>query len=74
MTLICDIEGAEFDLVQHESDILRERVEDFMVEIHRQLGDQLADSMLDKLGQIGFRHVYDLKGTYLFRNTRFDQV
>jgi len=74
VTLICDIEGAEFDLVQHESDILRERVADFMVEVHRQLGDHLADSMFDKLGQIGFRHVYDHDGTYFFRNSRFDQA
>ena len=72
VTLICDIEGGEFDLVQHESDVLIERVEDFMVEVHAQLGDEPVMNMFDKLERTGFRHVYDEAGTYMFRNSKLN--
>ncbi len=53
--LIMDIEGAETFLVEHESDVLRDRVSTIIMETHeRMVGDARNDAMLTRLDQSGF--------------------
>lgn len=57
-TLICDIEGAELQMVEHELDVLRDRVSMIIMEIHdRMVGDEPTQRMLDRLESAGFRMV-----------------
>jgi FkbM family methyltransferase len=56
-TLICDIEGHEYDLVQHEADVLR-LAEIIILETHaRIIGDAKTSELLDKLTEIGFTKI-----------------
>jgi FkbM family methyltransferase len=58
VTLICDIEGAELQLVEHELDVLRERVSMIIMELHdRIVGDEPTQRMLERLESVGFRMV-----------------
>ncbi len=58
VTLICDIEGAELQLVEHELDLLRERVSMIIMELHdRMVGDEPTQRMLERLESVGFRMV-----------------
>jgi FkbM family methyltransferase len=58
VTLICDIEGAELQLVEHELDVLRERVSMIIMELHdRMVGDEPTQQMLMRLESVGFRMV-----------------
>ncbi len=58
VTLICDIEGAELQLVEHELDVIRERVAMVIMELHdRMVGDEPTQRMLEKLESVGFRMV-----------------
>lgn len=55
--LICDIEGHEYDLVQHEADILR-RAEIIILETHaRIIGEAKNAELLEKLKEIGFKKI-----------------
>lgn len=57
-TLICDIEGTELQLVEHELDVLRDRVHTIIMELHdRMVGDEPTQRMLEKLESVGFRIV-----------------
>ena len=55
INLICDIEGAEADLVENECDCLCERVKTLIVEVHPNVlgGDRVA-SMIERLESRGF--------------------
>jgi len=56
-TLICDIEGHEYDLVQHEADVLA-HADTIILETHaRIIGEAKTLEMLDTLKQLGFRTV-----------------
>ncbi len=56
-TLICDIEGHEYDLVQHEADVLA-HADTIILETHaRIIGEPKTLEMLDTLKQLGFRTV-----------------
>lgn len=58
VTLLCDIEGAELQLVEHELDLLRERVSMIIMELHdRMVGDEPTQRMLKRLESVGFRMV-----------------
>lgn len=55
-TLICDIEGAELQLVEHELKTLGERVVTIILELHdRIVGHEPTQQMLTKLESAGFR-------------------
>ena len=57
-TLICDIEGAELQLVEHELEVIRERVAMIIMELHdRIVGDEPTERMLKTLERVGFRIV-----------------
>ena len=56
VTLICDIEGAELQLVEHEIDVLRERVSTIIMELHdRMVGEEPTQRMLERLESVGFQ-------------------
>lgn len=57
-TLICDIEGAELQLVEHELKTLSERVDVIIIELHdRIVGDAPTQQMLARLETAGFEIV-----------------
>ncbi len=56
-TLICDIEGHEYDLVLNEADVLQ-RADTIILETHaRIIGEAKTAQMLDRLKEIGFRMI-----------------
>jgi len=57
-TLICDIEGAELQLVEHELKTLGERVSTIIMELHdRIVGQEPTERMLASLQSAGFKIV-----------------
>lgn len=58
VSLICDIEGAELQLVEHELQTLRERVSTIIIELHdRMVGQEPTRQMLEHLESAGFKIV-----------------
>jgi FkbM family methyltransferase len=71
ITLICDIEGSEIDLVDNELACLRDHVTTFIVETHPSLvGPAAATKMAESLQQAGFEIVSDRFKTVVFENKR----
>jgi FkbM family methyltransferase len=63
-TLICDIEGSEVDMVEHEREFIAAAIDTFMVEVHPGItGVARTEAMLATLRQIGFRTVSENTGT-----------
>ena len=57
-TLICDIEGAELQLVEHELQTIRERISTIVMELHdRIVGQEPTQRMLASLESAGFKIV-----------------
>jgi hypothetical protein len=74
-TLICDIEGAEIGLVQHEGPTLAARVQLLIVEVHdRRVGAPASRAMLDRLGALGFEILAREWETIALRNTSLAPV
>ena len=67
-TLVCDIEGAECSLVEHEADVLRARVATLMIEVHRAALPDATSRMLQTLQRLGFQERFCESGTYVFEN------
>jgi FkbM family methyltransferase len=71
-SLLCDVEGAEDDLVRHESEILARRVKTIIMEIHDSLlGRESVSAILSSLAACGFEQVFAQHETRAFRNSRF---
>jgi FkbM family methyltransferase len=69
--LICDIEGAECDLVENELEILKTRVACIMMETHPAIrGEEAVSRMMDKLGSSGFKAVAKDGTTYVLQQAR----
>lgn len=67
-TLICDIEGAERDLIEHEGDVLRDRVSTLVLETHEYvLGADRVEQMLAELERLGFDRVHEAGSTIAFK-------
>lgn len=57
-TLICDIEGAELDLVEHERDLLSKRIVQLIIEMHPSfIGEEGVARVESELRLAGFRRV-----------------
>jgi FkbM family methyltransferase len=57
-TLVCDIEGHEYDLVKHESSVLQ-MADTIILETHaRLIGEEKTRELLNKLQDLGF-HIID---------------
>ncbi|HVB62276.1 MAG TPA: FkbM family methyltransferase [Ktedonobacteraceae bacterium] len=68
--LICDIEGSEIEVIDHEIDFIREHVGLILIETHyfTPYGEEGVNSLLKKLATNGFE-IIDSKGKqYCFRN------
>src|SRR5262249_7261362 len=71
-SLICDIEGAEVELVRHEARTLSERVAVVIMEVHdRLVGATATESMLQTLRDGGFRIVARIWDSIALENTCF---
>src|SRR5262249_10730080 len=69
--LICDIEGSEYELMQHDASVLGERVSLLILELHeRMLGQERTHLVRKTLADIGFACVYKNHENYVFRNQR----
>ena len=68
-TLICDIEGSEAELIQHESAILKQRVKTIIIEVHKwSLGEAKVEQMLADVEHLGFQKSFKFFETYVFEN------
>lgn len=68
-TLICDIEGSEFDLIHHEAAVLAQKVGLIIIEIHdRLLGPDRSRQVWERLGSIGFRLIHSQHETHVLKN------
>jgi hypothetical protein len=55
-TLVCNIQGTEVKLVRHEADVLADRIDTLIVEVHPWIIGQAAiDAMLQRLEKVAFR-------------------
>jgi FkbM family methyltransferase len=69
-TLICDIEGAEFDLVEREAALLTQRVSLIIMEVHeRMVGPKITEAMFKTLKDAHFEVVRQFHETYVFKNS-----
>jgi len=69
--LVCDIEGAECDLVENELEILKTRVACIIMETHPAIrGEEAVTLMMDKLGNSGFKVVAKDGSTYVLHQAR----
>ncbi len=67
-TLICDIEGAEVDLVKFDGEVLRDRVTTLMVEVHEYIhGEEPIKNMFQALEKMNFESVYDKGNVYVMQ-------
>lgn len=69
-TLICDIEGAERQLVEREIDTLAERVAMIMMELHGPAREQPASGLLASLERAGFALLGRDHDVVVLRNER----
>jgi len=70
-SLVCDVEGAEMELVRREPQVLQEHVALLIVEIHGWLvGIDRGAETVRTLERIGFQCLHEKDGTYVFRNQR----
>jgi FkbM family methyltransferase len=67
-TLICDIEGAEIDLVDHECDTLRSHVAMIVIEEHPEYcSAEVRASMFRRLEEAGFEKIETLRKVSVLR-------
>jgi FkbM family methyltransferase len=67
--LVCDIEGAEIDLVAHEAEALAAFVELFIVEVHPQLvGAQAVAALEARLRAVGFSRIWSRGTVWVLRH------
>lgn len=67
--LICDIEGSEFELVQHDASVLARRISILILELHkRMLGQERTHFVQKALADMGFISIYENHENYVFRN------
>ena len=66
--LVCDIEGAEINLVGQEASVLRQHVDVLIMEVHeRVVGQDVCDAMMRSLKSLGFELVERVCDTLAMR-------
>lgn len=69
--LVCDIEGAEVDLVREEASALRQHVDVLIMEVHeRVVGQDVCDRMMRSLKGLGFEMLERVWDTVAMRRVR----
>jgi FkbM family methyltransferase len=72
IVLICDVEGAEVSLFEHESELIGSRVKYFVLEFHPKItGKDTVEQIQARLETLGFTNLYQGKDNYLYRNETF---
>jgi FkbM family methyltransferase len=72
--LVCDIEGAEIQLVRSEIATFRSRVEVFIVELHPYInGSEEVEDTQRFLKANGFEELWQKGDVYVYRNTAYPQ-
>lgn len=69
-SLVCDIEGGEFEVLDAELDLLAEKVALAIIEFHP-FDDNRESAYVEKIVDVGFKKLDEVGGTYAFRNTSF---
>lgn len=70
-SVICDIEGAELDLVDNELEVLSTRAVFLLMEIHPAfVGTEETEAMLARLRQVGFVERERREDVFAFENSR----
>lgn len=70
VSFICDIEGAEIDLIKSEAATLREHVAVFILEVHPQFsGMKAIEAALQELLRLGFELREHTENYYVYYNT-----
>jgi FkbM family methyltransferase len=74
-TLVCDIEGAEADLVEHDADTLARWFDLLVIEAHpeHRSSEQLS-AMFGRLSQFGFERVASVRKVHVFRRSMADCI
>jgi FkbM family methyltransferase len=71
VTLICDIEGGEGELLRYEADVIGARVVTLILEVHEwSMGQSRTAECLKQIAELGFRTVFSEADTYVFRKGR----
>ena len=66
VTLICDIEGLETDLVEHEGEIIERHCRTLVIEVHPEFrADEARARMFEALQWRGFRPVESLRKVHV---------
>jgi FkbM family methyltransferase len=65
-TLICDIEGAEFELLRREADVIKRHVPVALMEVHQQLASDI-ESFWATWHQMGYECLEVKTGMWMFR-------
>jgi FkbM family methyltransferase len=72
VSLICDVEGTEIDLVQREGEVMQKYVAWFFVEMHPSVvGQNKVSSATADLEAMGFRLIEYFGSVQAYRNERF---
>ena len=70
-SLVCDIEGAERDLMAHEADVLRRVVESVIMEVHPGiLGEDGVADLYDRFRGLGFSPVWQRGSIWVLSKTK----
>jgi FkbM family methyltransferase len=67
VSLICDIEGAEYELVRQEGGVLRDHVAWLFLELHRYM-DESGVQLQSTLKALGFELVEQFRHNFAYRN------
>ena len=74
VTLVCDIEGVEIDLLTHEEATVAAHVAWIIVELHEPISGRAAvEGFLRRVDTAGFALVWERGWTRVFRNRRWSQ-
>lgn len=69
-TVVCDVEGAEVDLVKHEGTLLQAYVDTLIVEVHPWcIAQPVIDDMLQRLSDLGFVVLDRTADNFVMQNT-----
>jgi FkbM family methyltransferase len=67
VALVADVEGAEYDLLDHEGAVLRDHVDLLVVEFHA-MGERVPEAGVERLAALGFELVDRDNDVYVFES------
>ena len=71
VTLVCDIEGVETQLVEKEGEVLRDHCNTLIIEVHPEFrSPEQCAALFDRLHALGFERVKRVRKVHAFRHRR----